>query len=222
VNKVVQGWLLLLFATILLRLSTSDLLTRYVKPSARPWVLAAGIAILLCTLAELILTRRDRKAPGAKAAWLLCTPVAVVLLIAPPALGVYSADRAQRLAPTTTMSEHFDPLPGTGVHALKVTDFVLRVLWDQARTVTDKDVALTGFVLQQRPDGFVLARLVITCCAADARPIEVVVRTGAPPAVGTWLIATGRYTGIAPDSVNLPMLTANTVDVVQQPKNPYD
>jgi uncharacterized membrane protein YcgQ (UPF0703/DUF1980 family) len=56
-------------------------------------------------------------------------------------------------------------------------DFSTRALWDSGRTLAHHDLSLTGFVLKHWPDGFVLARLVITCCAADARPVEVLVRS---------------------------------------------
>ena len=46
---------------------------------------------------------------------------------------------------------------GPTPHTLKMLEFTTRVLWDAGRTVAGQDVQLTGFVLTQRPDGFVLA-----------------------------------------------------------------
>ena len=101
-------------------------------------------------------------------------------------------------------------------------DFTTRVLWDAGRTVTGQDVQLTGFVLKQRTDGFVLARLVITCCAADARPVEVYIRTVQRPPPEEWVTVTGSYAGTDPVDTTFPLVTATAIVGVAQPKNPYD
>lgn len=49
-------------------------------------------------------------------------------------------------------------------------------------------------MLGPEPGGFQLARLVITCCAADAQPIVAQVLTSAaPPARDTWVTVTGTF-----------------------------
>jgi putative membrane protein len=84
-------------------------------------------------------------------------------------------------------------------------------------------VVLTGFVLGQRPGGFVLARIVITCCAADASTAKVEVTASTPaPAVGGWVQVIGTYTGSEPDTNQTPKLTATSITAIDQPANPYD
>jgi putative membrane protein len=86
-----------------------------------------------------------------------------------------------------------------------------------------QQVVLTGFVLRGRAGGFVLARMVITCCAADASTAAVEVNAPGPvPAGGSWVRVTGRYTGTEPDTDQTPMLAATAVTVIDQPANPYD
>jgi uncharacterized membrane protein YcgQ (UPF0703/DUF1980 family) len=69
----------------------------------------------------------------------------------------------------------------------------------------------------------VLSRLVITCCAADARPIDIGVQTHlrAPPA-DTWVTIIGTYAGISTSDATLPVIDANSLKVIGQPSNPYD
>ncbi len=226
-NNRTQGYLLLLFGGALLRLATGNLLLRYVRPVARPWVLLAGLALLLLALGRLFQAHRaDRRQHPPRSAtvrtgWLLMAPVLAILVISPPALGSYSATRAPVGIP---LSEHkdFPALAGTSPHHLPLLDFTTRVLWDSGRTLQNQQVQLTGFVLNDRPDGFVLARLVITCCAADARPVEVEIRTGQRPARDGWVQVTGTLTGVDPVATSFPVLTARSVRPIDQPTNPYD
>lgn len=222
-NNRTQGYLLLLFGGALLRLGLSNQLLRYVRPAARLWVLLAGGALLALAIGRLIQAHRARtaRASAISTGWLLIAPVVAILVIAPPALGSFSAIRAPVGIPTTEHKD-FPALSGSSPHQLGLLDFTTRVLWDSGRTVSGQDVALTGFVLSDRPDGFVLARLVITCCAADARPVEVEIRTDQLPARDSWVRIVGRYAGVDPDQPTFPVLLANSVSTVAQPTNPYD
>ena len=78
-------------------------------------------------------------------------------------------------------------------------------------------------MLHDEQHGLLLARLVITCCAADARPIEIGIQTAAPtPPVDSWVTVTGTYAGSYPGYTYLPVLKASTVTPVPEPANPYD
>jgi uncharacterized repeat protein (TIGR03943 family) len=233
-NARTQSFVLLLFGGALLRLATSDALLRFVRPVARPWVLLAGAAIVTLALTNLLpFNRRGDDHLGAtrdahghtsapRAAWLVLAPVVAILVIAPPALGSYSAARVPvAFAKPSVM--HFPALAAGNPVAEHLTDFAARALWDSGRTLTGRRVALTGFVLRGAPGGFVLTRLVITCCAADARPIDIGVRSGDPTlAADTWVTVVGTYTGVSPTDSTLPLIDATSVTVIPPPTNPYD
>jgi uncharacterized repeat protein (TIGR03943 family) len=220
VNTRTQGYLLLLFGGALLRLGVSDLLLRYVRPVARPWVLLAGAVVFALAICQLIHDRKHHEyATGT--GWLLLAPVVAIVVIAPPALGSFSASKAT-VGVNDQLHKDFPALTGPSPHPLSMIDFTTRVLWDAGRTVTGKDVALTGFVLKQRADGFVLARLVITCCAADARPVEVYVRSDQHPPPDQWVTVIGRYAGNDPVETTFPLFSVTAITPVSQPKNPYD
>jgi uncharacterized repeat protein (TIGR03943 family) len=158
--------------------------------------------------------------PVSSAMWLVLAPVIAVLVVAPPALGAYSAQRA----PVVRIPTGQNPNLVTSARPLPVSMFLFLLLSVAKPTVMrSQPVTLTGFVLGQRTGGFVLARIAITCCAADASTVKVEVSTSASvPAVGSWVQVTGTYTGSEPDAHQTPKLTATAVTPVAQPAQPYD
>jgi uncharacterized repeat protein (TIGR03943 family) len=91
-------------------------------------------------------------------------------------------------------------------------------------------VKLTGFV-SAAPDGTqYLTRMILSCCAADARPIKLGM-AGAAPGTGelaadTWIQVVGAYTSqTVNDSVNgetIPYIKIETWQQVAAPKQPYE
>jgi uncharacterized repeat protein (TIGR03943 family) len=161
-------------------------------------------------------------ARGPRAAWLVMAPVVAILVISPPALGSYSAARVP-VSLARPSQVHFPPLTAGNPAADSLIDFAARALWDGGHTLAGRQVELTGFVLRSTSGGFVLSRLVITCCAADARPIDIGVLSRAPAAAAdTWVRVVGTYSGISPTDSTLPMIDAISVTVIRQPTNPYD
>lgn len=229
--------MLLLFGGALLRLATTDALLRYVRPVARPWVLLAGAGMVALAVWSLIVQSRSRTrglddddgadAHGhhhraSRAAWLVLAPVVAILVIAPPALGAYSAKRLP-VSSIKPPSRQFPALTGTDPIQVSLLDFYSRSAFDAGHTLTGHQIALTGFVLRPEPGSFQMARLVITCCAADAQPVVAQVLTSAaPPARDTWVTVTGTFGGISPSDATVPVLRADTVAPVRQPADPYD
>ncbi|GAB2475076.1 TIGR03943 family putative permease subunit [Jatrophihabitans fulvus] len=240
-----QAFVLLLFAATLLRLGTSDVLLRFVKDSARPWVLVAGVLIALLGAWSLVASARhdeddheqgagDEHGPGpgldahghssaSRSAWLVLLPVVAVLVIGPPALGEYTVSRRAPVA-AQPAGVALAPLPKGDPVSLGVFDYALHAVTDGGASVRGRTVSITGFVARREKGGFLLARLVITCCAADATPVAV--RITAPDAgglpVNTWVRVTGRYAPPAADDPDVPGLAAVRVERVPTPSEPYD
>jgi uncharacterized repeat protein (TIGR03943 family) len=225
-----QSFVLLLFGGALLRLGTTDALLRFVRPVMRIYVLLAGVVFVGLAICGLLASARNHDAvevddhghgAASKAGWLLLAPVIAILVIAPPALGSYSAARVPATV-TKPASSQFAPLPGHDPVTVSMIDYAARAVWDDGRTLTGRTMQLTGFVLRTSAGGFVLSRLVITCCAADARPIEVgVTASGAAPPADTWVTVTGTYGGVI-DNDTLPVIDATKVSAISEPSNPYD
>jgi uncharacterized repeat protein (TIGR03943 family) len=235
VNSRTQAFVLLLFGGALLRLATTDALLRYVRPVARPWVLLAGAGLVVLAVWSLIAQSRTRPrsddevadAHGhhhgtSRAAWLVLAPVVVILVVAPPALGAYSAERLP-VSSIKPPSRQFPALTGTDPVRVSLLDFYSRAAFDAGHTLTGRKISLTGFVLRPEPGGFQIARLVITCCAADAQPVVAQVQTtAAPPTLDTWVTVTGTFGGMSASDATVPVLRADTVTTIRQPANPYD
>jgi uncharacterized repeat protein (TIGR03943 family) len=241
VNRQAQAVILLLVGGAVLRASLTDLYLRYVKQGLRPFLIAAGIILVLTATATLWyeLSERNHRDEhddehddehghahgGPKVAWLLLLPVLGLLLVAPPALGSYAANRA---GTAITASDDYAPLPaGDPVH-LTMLDYAARAVFDQGHSMTNRRIELSGF-LTTAPDGtWLLTRMILTCCAADARPIKVALTGEVPPGLTAdgWLQVIGRYSPqTVKDPVNgerIPFLTVETADSVPAPAEQYE
>jgi uncharacterized repeat protein (TIGR03943 family) len=231
VSRDTQHVLLVLLGGALLRIAADDTYLRYVRPSHRWLLVAAGAVMVVLAIVALVRDRagdpvahehgdhEQRSTP-----WLLLAPVLVIALVAPPALG---ADAVSRAGPRNTVvqaSGVLGPLPPGGPVELSVAEFVLRSVWATTGSLDGREVVLTGFVVR-RGETTELARLTIACCAADARPNRVrLVGDVGDPAPDTWLRVQGvlQPGSATPASGHVPALTVTTATVVPTPPDPYE
>jgi uncharacterized repeat protein (TIGR03943 family) len=159
--------------------------------------------------------------------WLLLLPVVALLLISPPALGAYSAGQAGTVALSGGDSD-YPPLPAGDPARLSLIDYASRSLFDGGKSLTGRTVQLTGF-LTPGPDGRpMLARIVLTCCAADGRPIKIGLDSASPIDApdDSWVQVVGVYNSrVGTDPVNqaqVAYLTVKSWQQISEPKDPYD
>jgi uncharacterized repeat protein (TIGR03943 family) len=251
VSRDVGGVLLVLVGGAVLRISVGDVYLRYVKESLRPWLLVSGtILVLLGLLTLLDVWRASRAEPaptasapepdvelhgeehhdhddhGApRAAWLLLLPVLAIFLIAPPALGAYSAERETAVVTAPASDSDVPPLPPGDPVDLLLSDYASRAIWDDGRTLDGRTVSLTGFVSAAPDGGWYLTRLSLSCCAADAIATKITVKDApyAPPS-DTWVTVTGQWVpgGGTQSETAIPWVKAISMDEVTVPKNPYE
>ena len=259
-NGGVSSTIVLLFGAALVKLGLSDDLLLYVRPVARPWVLTAGIAlVLLASWSLLSLLRSETDSPSddpidaatdvaldatpdvasdvdgptdgsghghvhdgaTRTAWLVLAPVVAVLIVAPPALGEFTANRAPMLNAAAT-GRTASLQAGTTPVQLHLLTFLL-LAYAKPAALAGRPVTLVGFVQKREAGGFTLARLVITCCAADASTGAVTVQTATTiPPVGDWVQVTGTFAGMGSGTDPAPKLDGTTVTAIAAPKNPYD
>ncbi|MEV4146481.1 TIGR03943 family protein [Amycolatopsis sp. NPDC049691] len=165
---------------------------------------------------------------SARSAWLLLVPVLAVFLVAPPALGADSVIRTEARVPSSAAAANaaaFPPLPAGNVVPLSVNEFVSRAGWDASGTLDRRTISLTGFVVHTGGTTL-LARLVISCCAADAFPVTVHLRGGEADhlASDAWIQVTGQVVpGTATkDNSYTPDFTLASIATVPAPKDPYE
>ncbi|KDN22727.1 TIGR03943 family putative permease subunit [Amycolatopsis rifamycinica] len=237
-KRETQNILLILLGGALVKIAVNGDYLRYVKPAQQPWIIAGGaVMVLLGAVAivrDLVASRaavpheHGEHAHSARPAWLLLVPVLAVFLIAPPALGSDSVIRTEARAPSTAAAANaaaFPPLPVGNVVPLTVNEFVSRAGWDAAGTLNGRTVSLTGFVVHTE-GSTLLARLVISCCAADAFPVTVRLRGGEADhlASDAWIQVTGQVVPGTATKENsyTPDFAPASVAPVPTPKDPYE
>jgi uncharacterized repeat protein (TIGR03943 family) len=232
-TKDMQGLVLTGLGLIIVRLAAGTAYLNYVKGSMRPLLIGAGIVLIVLgmwLIVESVRARRAHPEPashtGPRSAWLLFVPILAILLIAPPPLGAYSAARASTNAVILDMS--MAPMPAADPAEMILADYVTRAVADQGKDLEGRTVELTGFVLPQSDGTWLLARMQIICCAADAyaskiRPVNVP-RDAANLAANTWVTVTGTYLADPnPDAtVEIPLVSVSEIRAVPQPENPYE
>ncbi|MFI2665494.1 TIGR03943 family putative permease subunit [Micromonospora carbonacea] len=251
-NRQAQAVVLLLLGGAVVRASVTDLYLRYVKEGLRPFLIAAGLVLVAAAVMTLWYDLRgdarpaDDDGPGAgpgghpadddghghghhgpRVGWLLLLPVLGLLLVAPPALGSYAVGRSGTALAGQQQSD-YPPLPPGDPAPVTVLDYASRALFERGASIGERRVRLTGFVAPG-PDGQpILARMVLSCCAADGRPVKLGmtgdVPQGLPP--DTWIEVTGRYSDrVGRDPVNdaeIPYLAVESWREVPAPRNQYE
>lgn len=246
-SRQAQAAVLFLIGGALLHASFTDLYLRYVKAGLRPLLLVAGVVLIVAAVATVWYElRRPRAAEGTAAenesgtehhdghghahreprvAWLLALPILALILVAPPALGSYSA---MRTGTALQKPWGFADLPAGDPVRMSLVDYAGRAAYDQGRSLHDRQVKITGFVALDRAGTPYLVRMALNCCAADGQPVKVGLAGKTPPVLqpDTWLEVTGTYTGKrTKDPVNdgvIPFIKVTEATPVPAPRDPYD
>ena len=235
-NRQAQAVLLLLFGGAIVKASVTDLYLRYVKEGLRPFLVAAGALLVAAAVMTLWYDLRHPAEDGdhghahhePRVGWLLILPVLGLLLVAPPALGSYAAGQAGTVLTGQTSASDYPPLPPGDPAAVTLLDYASRAVFDAGRSLTGRTLQLTGFVTPG-PDGQpMLARMVLSCCAADGRPIKVALSGDVPSGLpaDTWVRVTGTYSSrTAPDAINqaaVPYLEVASWADIPAPRQQYE
>lgn len=235
-NRLAQGVVMLLLGGAVLRASVTDMYLRYVKETLQPFLIAASVVMLAAGAMTLWyeLRRGGRSTDDGhghhrepRVAWLLILPVLGLLLVSPPALGSYSVATAGSVLTEEQRPADFPPLPDLHLVELPVLDYSARAVWDDGRTLEGHRIQLSGFLTSDDEEQY-LARLVVSCCAADARPIKVGMVGAAPDGVtdDTWVSVIGTYvetTGVDPiNEATIAYIEVETWQEIEAPSRPYE
>ncbi|MFF8729020.1 TIGR03943 family putative permease subunit [Streptomyces sp. NPDC015171] len=248
-NRQAQAAVLFLLGAALLHAGATDLALRYVKADLRPLLLASGAVLIAAALATAWYERRGGRRdpqprprsrpeagpgprgrephahPEPRTAWLLLLPLLALILIAPPALGSYSA---LRTGTALQKPYAYAPLPAGDPVPLSVVDYASRAAYGHGRSLHGRRVRVTGFLALDHAGRPYLVRMALNCCAADAQPVKIALTGELPPVLrpDAWLEVTGTYTPrLARDPVNngpVPYLKAASARPVPVPHDPYD
>ncbi|MER6526108.1 TIGR03943 family protein [Streptomyces sp. NPDC001508] len=233
-NRQAQAAVMFLVGAALLHAGMTDLYLRYVKAGLQPLILAAGAVLIASALATAYYEwRRARRRttpsehshPEPRISWLLVLPLLALILVAPPALGSYSAMRAG-----TALQQPYGymELPKSDPIPLNLVDYAGRAVYDHGRSFQGHSVRIAGFVTVDPKGTPYLVRMALNCCAADAQPVKVALTGKIPPVLqpDAWLQVTGTYTArVTHDPVNngpIPYLQVTEAEPIPVPSDPYD
>jgi uncharacterized repeat protein (TIGR03943 family) len=234
VNRQAQAVVMLLFGGAILKASLGDLYLRYVKEGLRPFLIGAGLLLVAAAVMTLWYDLRRRTAEDdhhhePKVGWLLILPVLGLLLVSPPALGSYAAGQSGSvLSAKTAGASDYPPLPAGNPAGVTLLDYASRAVFDGGRSLTGRTLRMTGFVTPGPGGTPMLARMVLSCCAADGRPIKIGLEGDTPAGVApdTWIEVTGKYSPtVGKDPVNdadVPYFQVSAWQEVTAPKQQYE
>ncbi|MGW7615803.1 TIGR03943 family putative permease subunit [Streptomyces antimycoticus] len=238
-NRKAQAIVLFLIGGAVLRAGFTGLYLRYVKAGLRPLLLAAGVVLIAAAVAT-IWYERPRTAhadPHAeeddgghahrepRVSWLLVLPLFALILVAPPALGSYTA---MHTGTALQRPWGFPALPAGDPLPLNVADYAGRAVYDHGRSLEHRRIEVTGFVALDAHGAPYLVRMALNCCAADAQPVKIGLTGRIPPVLqpDTWLQVIGTYTRKrTTDPVGggaIPYLDVSSSRPVPAPRDPYD
>lgn len=232
-RRETQNILLVLLGGALLKISFSGLYLRYVQKGLLPLLIAAGTIMIGLAVFAIVRDIRRGKAVdedghehshSSRSTWLMLLPVMAVFLISPPALGGDVVSSAADTNQTQRSRNLLGELPSGEVIPLSMTEFVTRTAWDESGTLDNRRVKLTGFLTRAEGSTYV-ARLAISCCAADARPLKVKL-TGDVPSLPDeqWVELTGKVVPKSASEKNswVPSFTVESSASVAEPVEPYE
>lgn len=230
-HRETQNLLLLLLGGALLKIALGGSYLRYVKPTLFPWLVVAGMVVIALSAFAIVRDVRDGR-PGlhehnSRSPWMLLLPVFAIFLIAPPALGSDSVTRDRMVAPAAPKESLFPSLPPEQAPLLSMSEFVTRVIWDDSGALNGRAVRLQGFVVHPTPATTQLAKMRISCCAADAAPVKVDLAAAAQAAelpADTWIEVTGKLRpGTATEANDyVPTLETTLIRPIPPPQDTYE
>jgi uncharacterized repeat protein (TIGR03943 family) len=250
VNRPAQGLVLLVLGGAVLRAGLTDVYLRYVRAGLKPYLLVTGVVLIVAALATLWYEWQASRSAGSarsaepapepepapehhhhhepRIAWLLVLPLFALVVVVPPALGSFAADRAG-----TVLRKPFGypTLPAGDPIRLEVLDYATRAVYDHGRSLTGRRVEITGFVTTGGHGTPYLTRMVLNCCAADAQPVKVALTGKIPPTLAgsgkdTWVDVIGTWTPRrTKDEINsgvIPYIEVSQARVVAAPSDEYE
>ncbi len=148
----------------------------------------------------------------------------VQVLTGPAALSSASSFAVRKLASAGAVGPEEAPPPPPSGSYREIT--ALDIYFGKPELLVGRKVKLTGMVAvnPRFPKGmYALARMLITCCAADARPAPVFVKGSPPPTVrpGSWAWVSGVLRLKRVGSRRIYYIEPDSVTPAAPPESPY-
>lgn len=234
-SREAENALLLLIGISTAMVAVTGAFTRYVKPSLLPWLIVSAVLLIGLAVVSIIRELRhpaddghdhDGHSHSSSVVWMLGLPVVVLIFVVPPALSPSAATPSVVAVSNDVLRKAYPPLPSGSAPELSLPDAVARASYDTAGTLSGRTVTLVGFTYRDQAS-VDLARITITCCAADAR-LSMLRLTGPQTTAvaalpqNAWL----RILGVVSppdrgDPQSIPALAAVSVEQINAPPDQY-
>ena len=219
------------------------LLGRFIR-SDYWWLVYTAIGILIAFAASLVV-RPPQQADSNRSRGLLQTgilflPLFYLPLAVTSELSIQAAEKRSLYTPRAVVSRSESPKPiknqpkrtmpieNAKPSAVKVKphEATLLDLVSDPEDFEGTDTTLVGIVHRDKRlphDAFYCYRLVMVCCAADATPAGVIVKSSETPKLkkGTWVKVHGKVTFTTFEGSDYPAISADNVEKTNPPKNPF-
>lgn len=232
--------LALLIGATAMAVGLTDRLTRFLRPSMGVWLTIAGAVSVVLGLWTLFVDSRSRSkandepgrpveqsdvAPaehrwGSTAGWLLLIPFLVLTVIDPGALGSYAV-RQQGVYRASAQEVDLAEMLEARSFNDQAVELTVLDLWnalgdsEKRSVLAQTRLRVEGFVVNEgAPAGsFLLARMVMGCCAGDALPLALTIRNDLPAGLPTdsWVAVEGV---LDPDATAIALADTESWPVV--------
>lgn len=196
----------------------------HVHSSRAPWLILAPVLVLLLAPPALGADAVSRTSGSQAVAGL--QPVSDQVVTGD---GGYAPNDGSGSAPAGGGSGGmlFPALPDTQNPPLALKATVLRALYDSAGSVTKHAVTVIGFITPAGTgfaDGYSIARISISCCAADASALQLHVSGATPYPANTWVQAVVTAIPGSGTAANnyVPSVTVTSINKIAEPSDPYE
>lgn len=235
----------------------TEIINRYLRPSMAKWMVLSGIVLVVLGVAMLLTGWWDRRHPAAdgdphdghdhdhdhghrfsRVGWLLAAPIVFAIVVNPGALGSYAVGRQTDARDLATLDFDLEEHLRTHTYGGQAAELnISQVLIaaddvEQEALLAETPVRLEGFVVNQHlpADRFLLARILVGCCAGDGIPlaVEMAGYDGPPLDDDQWVRVTATLDPAATEAKRASgenyaeaVFEVESVEEIDVPSEPY-
>ncbi|MCR3760622.1 TIGR03943 family putative permease subunit [Clostridium felsineum] len=228
-------WFIILlgFTYYMYYLISSKKLYLFIHPKMTAYIIFAFIVFFILSIFQIKKLFFDKSSNSIKiASSIFFLPLILAYLINPQGL---NSNIAEKKGLTTTSLETTNPVLKTQANSIKLNDEnfsdMTSEIENNINKYKGKDIEISGFIFKDSSfpkNHFVIARMLIVCCAADAEVVGLTCNTTFNKLkANDWVTIKGTINSMNNfDKENtsqpiIPVINVKSVHSIQKPSNPY-